>query len=80
MTTSCSCSKQDHEAGQPLADVPLLDAKTAEAAAVMESAKNNNEGRLARERKEDLMRLKRIEQIYVCVAIHYCLFLLIKFF
>lgn len=50
-----------------LPDVALLDIKIAEANSAMLNAQTNNERRLARERKEDLMRLKRVEQIYVCL-------------
>jgi hypothetical protein len=47
-----------------LPDIALLDVKIAEAtAAIKDDAKHDK--RLARERKEDLMRLKRVEQIYV---------------
>lgn len=56
---------QDLEAGEPLADVALLDVKIAEATAAMVNAKTTSEKRQAKERKEDLMRLKRVEQIYV---------------
>lgn len=54
-------------------DVALLDAKIAEAAAAMANAKTNSERRQARERKEDLMRLKRVEQIYVYTIVECCL-------
>lgn len=53
-------------------DVALLDAKIAEATVAMANAKTNSERRQARERKEDLMRLKRVEQIYVCTTVGYC--------
>lgn len=43
----------------------LLDAKIAEAEAALKKADSNSERRRAKERKEDLMRLKRVEQIYV---------------
>lgn len=42
----------------------LLDAKIAEAEAAIKKADSNSERRKAKERKEDLMRLKRVEQIY----------------
>ena len=45
----------------------LLDAKIAEAEAAIKKADSSSEGRKAKERKEDLMRLKRVEQIYVWV-------------
>lgn len=48
-----------------MVDVALLDTKIAEAAAAMVTADTAGEKRKAKERKEDLMRLKRVEQIYV---------------
>ena len=42
-----------------------MDAKIAEAEAALRKADSNSERRRAKERKEDLMRLKRVEQIYV---------------
>lgn len=48
-----------------LPDVVLLDAKIAEVEAALKKADSNSERRRAKERKEDLMRLKRVEQIYV---------------
>ncbi|KAH8105930.1 N1221-domain-containing protein [Cristinia sonorae] len=50
-----------------LPDVALIDAKIAEAEADMAKAETTAEKRLAKERKEDLMRLKRVEQIYSSV-------------
>ena len=46
-------------------DVVLLDAKISEVEAAIKKADSNSERRRAKERKEDLMRLKRVEQIYV---------------
>jgi len=43
----------------------VLDAKIAEAEATLKKADSNSDRRRAKERKEDLMRLKRVEQIYV---------------
>ena len=43
----------------------LLDAKIAEAEASLKKAESNSDRRKVKERKEDLMRLKRVEQIYV---------------
>lgn len=43
----------------------VLDAKIAAAEAAIKRADSNSEERRAKERKEDLMRLKRVEQIYV---------------
>lgn len=50
-----------------LTDVALLDAKIAEAEAEVANleTKSSAEERKARERKEDLKRLKRVEMIYV---------------
>jgi multidrug resistance efflux pump len=50
-----------------LTDVALLDAKIAEAEAEVANleAKSSAEERKARERQEDLKRLKRVEVIYV---------------
>jgi len=48
-----------------LPDVALLDAKIAEAEHEMAKAESSVDKKRAQERKEDLMRLKRIEQIYV---------------
>lgn len=42
-----------------------LDAKIAEAEEEMRKASTSGEKRKAKERKEDLMRLKRVEMIYV---------------
>ena len=42
-----------------------LDAKIAEAEEAMAKAETSAEKRKAKERKEDLMRLKRVELIYV---------------
>jgi hypothetical protein len=52
-----------------LADVALLDAKIAEATAAMAKAETATEKRKAKERREDLMRLKRVEHIYVSICI-----------
>lgn len=43
----------------------ILDAKIAEAEATLKKADSNSDRRRAKERKEDLLRLKRVEQIYV---------------
>lgn len=60
-------------------DIALLDAKIAEATKAMEEAETTGEKRREKERKEDLMRLKRVEQIYVrpfgsCRMLSYCLY------
>ena len=56
------CPPQELENAEALADVALLDAIIAEAEAEMA---NGAEERKARERREDLKRLKRVEVIYV---------------
>ncbi|KAJ7667734.1 hypothetical protein DFH06DRAFT_1322310 [Mycena polygramma] len=58
---------KDPEAAEPLPDIALLDAKIAEATKAMEEGETLAEKRKAKERKEDLMRLKRVEQIYSAV-------------
>ncbi|KAF7353029.1 Striatin-interacting protein 1 [Mycena venus] len=58
---------KDQEAAEPLPDIALLDAKIAEATKAMEETENPSEKRKAKERREDLMRLKRVEQIYSAV-------------
>lgn len=57
--------KEDPEAAELLPDLALLDVKIAEATAALENAGTASEKRKAKERREDLMRLKRVEQIYV---------------
>ncbi|KDQ64661.1 hypothetical protein JAAARDRAFT_234148 [Jaapia argillacea MUCL 33604] len=49
---------------EPLADVALLDAEIAESELALKQAESSSERRKARERREDLLRLKRVEQIY----------------
>ena len=56
---------QDEETSETLPDVAQLDAKIAEAEEAMAKAETSAEKRKAKERKEDLMRLKRVETIYV---------------
>ena len=60
---------KEAETGEPLPDAALLDQKIDEAIKAMEDAQTNAEKRKAKERKEDLMRLKRAEQIYVSLII-----------
>ncbi|TFK27022.1 N1221-domain-containing protein [Coprinopsis marcescibilis] len=57
----------EDEAGEPLPDLKLLDEKIAEANAALANAQTPSERRKALERKEDLLRLKRVEQIYSSV-------------
>ncbi|KAH7868803.1 uncharacterized protein C8R40DRAFT_1268994 [Lentinula edodes] len=59
--------KEDPEAAELLPDLALLDVKIAEATAALENAGTASEKRKAKERREDLMRLKRVEQIYSAV-------------
>ncbi|KAJ6599344.1 hypothetical protein DFH09DRAFT_1130790 [Mycena vulgaris] len=58
---------KDPDAAEPLPDIALLDAKIAEATKAMEDGETPAEKRKAKERREDLMRLKRVEQIYSAV-------------
>lgn len=57
--------EQDPENAELLPDVELLEQQIAEAAKAMENAESPADKRKAAELKEDLMRLKRVEQIYV---------------
>ncbi|KAI0776115.1 N1221-domain-containing protein [Trametes elegans] len=57
----------EDEAGERLPDVALLDAKIAEAEKAMDEGETATDRRRAQERREDLMRLKRVEQIYSAV-------------
>lgn len=61
----CRRLGQDDEASETLPDIAQLDAKIAEAEEAMAKAETAAEKRKAKERREDLMRLKRVEQIYV---------------
>ncbi|KAH7930029.1 N1221-domain-containing protein [Leucogyrophana mollusca] len=58
---------EDPETAEPLPDIALLDAKITDALAAIASAESGTQERKARERKEDLMRLKRVELIYSSV-------------
>ena len=53
-------------------DVAMLDAKIAEAEAELAKADTTAEKRRLETRKEDLMRMKRIEQIYVSAFVSSC--------
>lgn len=64
---SSTFTSNDPDATEPLPDIALLDEKIAEATAVLKEAETSGEKRKAKERKEDLMRLKRVEQIYSAV-------------
>ncbi|KIJ70335.1 hypothetical protein HYDPIDRAFT_105043 [Hydnomerulius pinastri MD-312] len=60
-------TSEDPETAESLPDIALLDAKIAEAEAALAEAPSGTQERKARERKEDLMRLKRVELIYSSV-------------
>ncbi|TFK74417.1 hypothetical protein BDN72DRAFT_812821 [Pluteus cervinus] len=57
----------DLETAETLPDVALLNLKIELANKAMEEAETTQEKRKAKQRKEDLMRLKRVEQIYSAV-------------
>ena len=50
-------------------DVALLDQKIAEAEEMMAKAESGADKRKAKERKEDLLRLRRVELLYVRTGI-----------
>lgn len=56
---------EDEESGEPLPDLKLLDEKIDQAIVAIAKAETTSEKRKAIARKEDLLRLKRVEQIYV---------------
>ncbi|EGO27347.1 hypothetical protein SERLADRAFT_366889 [Serpula lacrymans var. lacrymans S7.9] len=58
---------EDSETAEPLPDIAMLDVKIADATAAVAGAQSSTEERKAREKKEDLMRLRRVEQIYSAV-------------
>ncbi|KAG7097243.1 hypothetical protein E1B28_004613 [Marasmius oreades] len=64
---SSTFTSKDAETAEPLPDLALLDAKLAEAEVALAKAETSAEKRKARERREDLMRLKRVEQTYSAV-------------
>ncbi|TFK43232.1 hypothetical protein BDQ12DRAFT_674621 [Crucibulum laeve] len=64
---SSTFNATDPESSEPLPDIALLDEKISEAIEAMKTAETTAEKRKAKERKEDLMRLKRVEQIYSSV-------------
>ncbi|KAJ3516201.1 hypothetical protein NLJ89_g1274 [Agrocybe chaxingu] len=64
---SSTFNPDETDNGEPLPDVALLDQKIEEANEAMKNAQTPAEKRKAKERKEDLMRLKRIEQIYSAI-------------
>ncbi|KAF8631239.1 hypothetical protein AX15_002568 [Amanita polypyramis BW_CC] len=60
-------AKMDPENTELLPDVELLERRMAEVVKITTEAESPSEERKAKERKEDLMRLKRVEQIYSAV-------------
>ncbi|KJA24554.1 hypothetical protein HYPSUDRAFT_136073 [Hypholoma sublateritium FD-334 SS-4] len=64
---SSTFDADEAEAGEPLPDLALLDKMIDEAAEMMTNAQTSAEKRKAQERREDLMRLKRVEQIYSAI-------------
>lgn len=66
LTAPLQSRSLDDEAGEKLPDVAILDAKIAEAEQAMKDGETSSARRLAKDRREDMMRLKRVEQIYVC--------------
>ncbi|KAH0839713.1 hypothetical protein J3R83DRAFT_651 [Lanmaoa asiatica] len=64
---SSRTTSEDPENAEALTDVALLDAKIAEDEVANVEAKSSAEERKAREKKEDLKRLKRVEVIYSSV-------------
>uniref|UniRef100_A0A8H7XWJ5 N1221-domain-containing protein n=1 Tax=Psilocybe cubensis TaxID=181762 RepID=A0A8H7XWJ5_PSICU len=64
---SSTFNPDESETAEPLPDLALLDQKIQEAIEAMENAQSSADKRKARERKEDLMRLKRVEQIYSAI-------------
>jgi hypothetical protein len=57
------------EVAETLPDVVNLGIKITEAEAAYKQAETSSDKRKAKERKEDLLRLKRVEQIYVRICI-----------
>lgn len=64
---SSTFNADDAESAEPLPDLALLDTKITEAIESIKVAQTGADKRKARERKEDLMRLKRVEQIYSAI-------------
>lgn len=56
---------QDSDNAEPLPDIAHIDAKILEATKTINEATSHSERQKAREQREDLVRLKRVEQIYV---------------
>ncbi|KIL68265.1 hypothetical protein M378DRAFT_8934 [Amanita muscaria Koide BX008] len=66
-STFNSKAKTDPENAELLPDVELLERTITEAKKVMTGAQSAGDKRKAKDKKEDLMRLKRVEQIYSSV-------------
>ncbi|PFH52639.1 hypothetical protein AMATHDRAFT_139711 [Amanita thiersii Skay4041] len=60
-------AKFDPENAEPLPDMTLIEQKITEAIKMMTEPQSGSDKRKGKERKEDLMRLKRVEQIYSAV-------------
>ncbi|KAL6309627.1 hypothetical protein BKA93DRAFT_814558 [Sparassis latifolia] len=60
-------SASQDETSETLPDIVRLDAMIAEAEASVAKAESSNDRKKAQQRKEDLMRLRRVEQIYSAV-------------
>ena len=64
---------QDEETSEALPDIARLNARIAAAEAALKNATSPAEKRKAKELREDLNRLKRVEQIYVrAIAVSAC--------
>lgn len=64
---SSTYNPDEAETGEPLPDVKLLEEKIEEANLAVKNAETTGEKRKALERREDLLRLLRVEQIYSAV-------------
>ncbi|KAF7433326.1 Factor arrest protein 11 [Pleurotus ostreatus] len=61
---STTYSADDSDNAEPLPDIAHIDAKILEATKTINEATSHSERQKAREQREDLVRLKRVEQIY----------------
>lgn len=66
-TRSSTYNPDEAETGEPLPDVKVLEEKIAEANLAVQNAETGTDRRKALERREDLLRLQRVEQIYEAV-------------
>ncbi|KAF8204897.1 hypothetical protein BJ912DRAFT_1018161 [Pholiota molesta] len=64
---SSTYNADESESEEPLPDLALLDKMIDEATATLNKAQTSGDKRRAKERREDLMRLKRVEQIYSAI-------------